>query len=200
MYVSLRIYNLIYIKYISNLIFKSYKLIRQIQTDQLYPQNSQQKENVAEKCLLYPGKRMNTASFPSLLPILAFFLLSIFSIALLDWNSELAVPWKRNGNIVVVTVVGVESADDTRKQQEGVAGPHRCSWGSIVVGDKRVRRVENGDERRGENEVAEEAMSGVAVGRAAQACASSRLESRRIPKRNTPLRPRHGSHASVSSD
>lgn len=39
-----------------------------------------------------------------------------------------------------------------------------------------------------------------AVVREAQACGCSRLESRRIPKRNTPLRPRHGSHASVSPD
>jgi len=72
--------------------------------------------------------------------------------------------------------------------------------GDSVAGDESGRAGWNGD-RRGARDEAEEATSGVVVvGRAAQACASSRLESRRIPKRSTPLRPRHGSHASVSPD
>ena len=83
---------------------------------------------------------------------------------------------------------------------EGMAGPKRRSRGKRRGEETRTSRRGEGErwerwwgerEREREREI---------VGREAQACGWSRLESRRIPKRNTPLRPRHGSHASVSPD
>lgn len=108
-------------------------------------------------------------------------------------------PSKRNGNIiiVVVAVVSAEAAEDTRNTAGGSCRTAPMFLGENIARDESGRAGWNGDRRRGRDE---EATSGVVVGRAAQACASSRLESRRIPKRSTPLRPRHGSHASVSPD
>lgn len=97
--------------------------------------------------------------------------------------------------VVVVVVIGSGASQGERRDGEGTEqGRTNVPEGTA----KREDKWEAGGCRRDGEEAGEAERA--AVGREAQACDCSRLESRRIPKRNTPLRPRHGSHASVSTD
>lgn len=140
---------------------------------------------------------MNTISpSPSLLPALAFLLLSIFPIALLDeqWvGSAFEEKWEHRRRRCCRRKIG-------RGYEEVAGGSSRTA--PMFLGEYSSRRREGEGEGGWKTEMNEEERTRWRRKRcrAAQACSSSRLESRRIPKRNTPLRPRHGSHASVSSD